>query len=142
MVGKLNWVMFTYCSNWLLDTQGLYCIVAMVKTTSHGKHVLKKGRRKGPLPPPPDQNFDRPRLTFCLIFREKKRKNMARPGFKPTTSRSKVDRANKYSIALVFCYKIGKSINLTYFVMRQKVSLGLSIFSWAYCQSKVRIYWL
>ena len=29
---------------------------------------------------------------------EKKRKNMARPGFEPMTSRSVVDRANHYTI--------------------------------------------
>ena len=43
------------------------------------------------------QNFDRPRLTFCLIL-GKKRKIMARSGFGPTISRSEVDHANHYSI--------------------------------------------
>ena len=43
---------------------------------------------------------------------------------------------------LVPCKKIGKSIYVTYIVMRQKMSLGLSKFCWVYCQSKVRINWL
>jgi hypothetical protein len=43
---------------------------------------------------------------------------------------------------LVPCLKICKSIYITYIVMRQKVSLGLSKFLWVYCQSKVRINWL
>ena len=39
---------------------------------------------------------------FLSHFGEKKRKNMARPGFEPTISRSEVDRANHYSIGHLF----------------------------------------
>ena len=44
------------------------------------------------------QNFDKPRLTFCLIFWGKKGNNMAWPGFEPMISRLEVDHANHYSI--------------------------------------------
>jgi hypothetical protein len=44
---------------------------------------------------------DRPRLTFCLILR-KKRKNMATLGFEPTISRSEVGCVNHYSIGILF----------------------------------------
>ena len=37
-------------------------------------------------------NFNRPRLTFCLIFGGEKRKNIARPGFE------KVSCANHHSL--------------------------------------------
>ena len=39
---------------------------------------------------------------FLSHFGEKKRKNMARPGFEPTISRSEVDGANHYSIGHLF----------------------------------------
>ena len=58
------------------------------------------------------ENLDRPRLSFCLMLGEKKRKNMTRPGCEPTISRSKVDRANLYSI--------GPLIHLRYIAMGQK----------------------
>ena len=43
-------------------------------------------------------NFNRPRLTFCLIFGGEKRKNIARPGFEPMIIRSKVSCANHHSL--------------------------------------------
>ena len=42
--------------------------------------------------------FGQAKTHFLSHLKEKKRKNMARPGFKPTISRSEVDRANHYSI--------------------------------------------
>ena len=63
---------------------------------------------------------------FLSHFGEKKRKNMARPGFEPTISRSEVDCANHYSnVSIVTCLKFRKSIYFKYIVMRQKVSLGM-----------------
>ena len=44
------------------------------------------------------QKFGQAKTHFLSHFGEKKEKNMARPGFEPTISRSEVDRANHYSI--------------------------------------------
>ena len=63
------------------------------------------------------ENLDRPRLIFCH-----KRKNMARP-------ESVDQKLTMPTITpLVPCRIISKSIYVTYIVMRQKVSLGLSKF--------------
>ena len=44
------------------------------------------------------QKFGQAKSHFLSHVGEKKRKNMARPGFEPTISRSEVDCANHYSI--------------------------------------------
>jgi hypothetical protein len=46
--------------------------------------------------------FGQAQTHFLSLLGEKKRKNMARPGFEPTISISEVDRANHCSIGHLF----------------------------------------
>ena len=79
------------------------------------------------------QNFDMPILTFCLILAKKREKIW----LDWDSNSLSVDQKS----IVVPCQKNSKSIHVTYVVMRQKVSLGLSKFWWTVLMQHFRLFW-